>query len=353
MNTQYLKKFKGNLISTFVDNFPDLYNDMKNSEHGLDPFNLSKFHLEGDVWTHTMMVLSHAETELGSICALLHDIGKPKSRIVKKDLQRTVFANHEGLGFFMLNDILHIFDLDKESEKIVKMVVALHGSFRCGTMEEFIELTAGLDEKTLRVLVELLYCDSNGRINFDSGIWKWNIEDILYSGYREYYLDELQEENLRKHKTVTFLIGLPCSGKTTFLENNNLGEVFSRVALIEKHGKGHNYDDKFAYFQKPRHTQELNVLFDKHLESLYRGDNDVVIDMTNLRESKRNKMLKKFTSRGFKANAMVFSSTVNECVENNKLFEGENVSWDEVFKMAKLFTFPLFGKNKFNNIEII
>jgi predicted kinase len=62
----------------------NLVNEMKNSNHSaiLDEPNL--FHLEDDVWTHTMMVSQRAEmydvSKINKICALLHDCGKPLSR---------------------------------------------------------------------------------------------------------------------------------------------------------------------------------------------------------------------------------------------------------------------------------
>jgi len=347
-----LKKYKAALIEVFVENFPELYIKMKNSEHGIDKFKPSKYHLEGDVWTHTMMVLGHAQTELGSVAALLHDIGKPFTRIVK-DETRTIFSCHEGFGFFMLNDILPVFDLSPEEETIIKTVVALHGSFRSGDLNEFIEYTYGLDEDTITVLVDLLNSDSNGRINFDSGIWSHDIEDVLYSGYREFFVSHMNDENSRKTKTVTFLIGLPGSGKSTYLSENDLGKVLSRDDIIEMHGKGKTYEDKYAFFEKSRNKQELNVLFDKKVIELYSNKDDVVVDMTNIRESLRNKLLKKFRKRGFKAKAVVFSTSINECINRNTQRKGKVIDEYVIKNNASHFKFPLFGKEYFDEITVI
>lgn len=353
MTKSELKIFKAGLIDMFIKNFPELYVQMKESEHGIDKFNPSQFHLEGDVWTHTMMVLGNTHSELGCVAALLHDIGKPATRHVKEDKNRTVFSNHEGYGFFMLNDMLPVFNLTEDQERIVKTVVALHGSYRSSDLNDFIEKTVGLDDDTLEVLVELLTADSNGRINFDSGIWEHSIEDVLYNGYRECVLEQLQDEMSRKTKTVTFLIGLPGAGKSTYMEQNDLGRVLSRDQLIEDHGKGHTYEDKHAYFKIARNEQELNVLFDKRNEELFSGDTNVVVDMTNVRESLRNKNLRKYRSRGFKTKAVVFSTSINECVERNKGRDGKTIPREVIDNMAQQFMFPLFGKGGFDEIEVL
>lgn len=348
-----LVNYKADIINVFIDNFPSLYVSMKESEHGIDKFTPSPYHAEGDVWTHTMMVLNNATTKLGSIAALLHDVGKPYCRMVKQESNRTIFSNHEGYGFFMLNDILPIFNLSEDENRMLKTVVALHGSYRFGEFENFIEQTFGLDDKTLELLVELLTCDSNGRLKTDSGIWEHDIEDILYNGCREAFIEFMKDRNSRLNKTVTFLIGLPGAGKSTYLENNNLGEVLSRDELIEQHGKGRNYDEKYAYFKKTRNEQELNVLFDKRNDELFRGDSDVVIDMVNVRESTRNKILKKYKVRGFKARAVVFSTSISQCAKNTKGRLGKNIPVSAIDNNAKQFKFPLFGKDLFDEIVVI
>lgn len=353
MNTLELKQYKAGLVDLFIETYPELYIQMKKTEHGLDEFTPSKYHMEGDVWTHTMMVLNNATTKLGSISALLHDIGKVHCRYIKENLDRPIFSEHEGYGFFILNEVLPVFNLSDEENTMVKTAIALHGSFRNIELNDFIEQTYGLDDETLTLLVELLSSDSNGRIQFDNGIWAHDIEDVLFSGYRESFIEFMKGENSRKDKTVTFLIGLPGAGKSTYMKENNLGEVLSRDELIEQHGKGHNYDDKFAYFKKARHEQELNVLFDKRNEELFRGDSDVVIDMVNVRESLRNKNLKKYKNRGFKVKAVVFSTSIEQCVKNNKNRDGKNIPKSVIDNNARQFKFPVFGKNSFDEIEVI
>lgn len=81
------------LVSWFQTEFKDLVKSMKNCSHHYDEDNLNAYHLEGDIFTHTMMVYKTAEllsndNDLVKWSTLLHDIGKPRSmEIVEKHVE--------------------------------------------------------------------------------------------------------------------------------------------------------------------------------------------------------------------------------------------------------------------------
>ena len=66
------------LLTFFTSKYPNLVQDMKNSDHG-NEFGLNPFHMEGDIFTHSIMVLKEAENaqDIHKYAAILHDIGKP------------------------------------------------------------------------------------------------------------------------------------------------------------------------------------------------------------------------------------------------------------------------------------
>jgi CRISPR/Cas system-associated endonuclease Cas3-HD len=85
----------------------DLVDAMRNTSHHFSAKHLSPWHLEGDVWVHSMLVLqayakseSPADASVG-LTALLHDIGKPKAAKVLPHRQRVVFQGHESYSAWM------------------------------------------------------------------------------------------------------------------------------------------------------------------------------------------------------------------------------------------------------------
>lgn len=81
------------IVKWFQLNFPELTKDMHDCSHHYDEDNLNAYHLEGDIFTHTMMVYKIAEllsndNDLVKWSTLLHDIGKPRSmEIVEKHVE--------------------------------------------------------------------------------------------------------------------------------------------------------------------------------------------------------------------------------------------------------------------------
>ena len=53
---------KHTLIKWFQENYPDLVKAMSESSHHYSKEILNKYHLEGDVWTHTCMVLNEVSS---------------------------------------------------------------------------------------------------------------------------------------------------------------------------------------------------------------------------------------------------------------------------------------------------
>jgi len=78
------------ILEKFLDN-KELVENMMNCDHA-EPGEHNPYHLEGDVWTHTMMVYSHADNYNSLIMALCHDIGKVLTRNVNNG--KVTFYGH-------------------------------------------------------------------------------------------------------------------------------------------------------------------------------------------------------------------------------------------------------------------
>lgn len=89
------------------------------------------YHSEGDVFTHTMLVLDKAQhTVVAQLSALLHDIAKPKCKEVlpqeNDNPPRIKFIGHEKIGSNMTEEILARIGFDSETVRKVKKIVSLH-----------------------------------------------------------------------------------------------------------------------------------------------------------------------------------------------------------------------------------
>ncbi|MDF2539817.1 MAG: hypothetical protein K0S76_2838 [Herbinix sp.] len=91
-----------------------------------------KHHPEGNVWNHTMLVLDEAakvrnqSKEEASFmwAALLHDIGKPDTTIMRKG--RLTSYDHDKIGAKLCQDFLHVFTNDEEFIQRVEGLVRYH-----------------------------------------------------------------------------------------------------------------------------------------------------------------------------------------------------------------------------------
>ena len=81
-----------------------------------------QFHPEGDVWTHTLMMLDglQAPTPTLALGVLLHDVGKPRTFTVR---ERIRFDNHVEVGAMMADEICKRLRLSgRDTERVVELV---------------------------------------------------------------------------------------------------------------------------------------------------------------------------------------------------------------------------------------
>ncbi|MDF2879554.1 MAG: cca [Clostridiaceae bacterium] len=105
--------------------FPELY-EMINCPQN------PKYHPEGDVWNHTMLVLDKAsklkdsslDSEIFMLSALLHDIGKPKSTQIIDD--KITSNGHEKIGVEIAKSLLERITNDKRIIEGVLNIIENH-----------------------------------------------------------------------------------------------------------------------------------------------------------------------------------------------------------------------------------
>lgn len=127
------------------------------------------YHPEGDVFTHTMLLLSHLETPSESLAfgCLLHDVAKPLC--FRRHGERVTFYGHTEIGAAMAEDILKRLKRGRAAWERVSYLVRNHlrhvqaPEMRLSTLKRFLR-EEGIDE-----LLELARIDalsSNGDLRY-------------------------------------------------------------------------------------------------------------------------------------------------------------------------------------------
>ncbi|NBS54842.1 CCA tRNA nucleotidyltransferase [bacterium] len=88
-------------------------------------------HPEGDVWTHTRLLLTHLKhpSPVLALSALLHDVGKPRTSRTEPS-GRIRFFGHEGVGARMAEEILRRLRFSNEQIEAVVACIANHMAFK-------------------------------------------------------------------------------------------------------------------------------------------------------------------------------------------------------------------------------
>ena len=109
-----------------------------------------EYHPEGDVWTHTLMLLEQLDHPTATLAlgALLHDVGKPPAFRVAGRIR---FDGHVEQGVRMAHDILHRLRFSRDDMEQVEALVGNHMRFKDvhrmkdSTLKRFLRLP-GFDE---------------------------------------------------------------------------------------------------------------------------------------------------------------------------------------------------------------
>lgn len=345
------------IIYWFQLEFPDLVKDMKESEHTTNKPN--PYHLEGSVWTHCMMVCQEARYDSiqNKLAALLHDLGKPKTRnaIERENIQKSTFYGHEGVSFWLAIEPLNRLEglgciTAKEKEEILQMI-SLHGMLfqkiqnTNGKLEEYkaeeiVNLFETEDE--FHRFIKQCKNDMEGRFYLEERpAGKLGVDLYNSETWRKYkkLRPEFPKDSKETQKTLTVLVGLPASGKSTYLIGRS--NIVSRDEFIIQKGLelGLSYSEVFKTLSIKEQDEITSKTFNRFNE-LVREGVDIVIDMTNMSKKTRNRWS---VPKGYNRCCIIFATSLDEIKRRNierNLKENKFIPESVFTSMMTSFTVP-------------
>jgi predicted kinase len=394
----------------FQVEFTDLWSDMEQSTHAAVPGEPNPYHLEGSIATHTMMVCQRAEIDevhkLNKICALLHDIGKPKAmetipfetkkpvhsesnelrnagmndgkdsgmnREVPKSGLKKHFRGHEGLSFYLAIEPLNrLKDLGVLTQKEVKdclIIISMHGTLfdnisEDGEMkkegkvfEKFGNTEQGLF--LFERYVSQVRCDSLGRFftskdGRKNNALKLGTEIFTKEQFKEYFNNKKMSQPKQKEADITVLIGAPGSGKSTYLNRRiyapeSVPVVISRDNELldfakEKFGSYITYSEAWHKLSEEDH-KEIDKNYKTKFENAKRERKNIVADLTNMSNKTQRKWTNSVSDDYFKV-AIVFATEYNEIfkrLEKREKEENKIIPKAVIAQMMKGFMVPNYS----------
>ncbi|MFN7293024.1 MAG: AAA family ATPase [Pirellula sp.] len=215
----------------------------------------AEWHSEGDVWTHTRLVLvqltelmewndlsKHDQTVL-TFTALFHDVAKPLTTEIDPETGRVRSPNHAVKGELVARNVLRGLGCDLITREQISRLVRYHGrpaflSERAEPVHEVVRLSWLVNNQLLYLFA---VADTRGR-DTDAmdrpeenlHYWRMQAEElgcldqpyVFHSDHARFMFLRRQSSNLYyiPHEdfscTVTLVSGLPGSGKDTWLCKN-------------------------------------------------------------------------------------------------------------------------------------
>lgn len=347
---------KQEIINWFYNNYPNVVQNMKYCNHYHSNGTPNPFHMENDVWTHTMMVLDKVPNDINLIfTAILHDIGKVNTR-VEKQSGRVSFRLHENISTYISIEILNKAKLEFDIDVIkILHIINWHGDLwknkDVNSIDHrHLDQKYGTDLHMFRDLVQFTKADAFGRIYAEEFLEEEIKLIDLFDHLENYSPYNTMEYYERGHKKeVVCMIGISGSGKSTWIQNNI---PHYKVVGVDKFfdAKKSNYDH--IMYEKVIEKFHIKALAEmkEYINNVDNVDN-VVIDMTNVSKEMRRKKMCQFPVTKYHKKAVVFLTSMEKLMSQNKNREGKNIPIEVINNQIMNFELPSY--DEFDEIEYI
>ncbi len=338
-------------IEFLCNKYPNLVAKMKKSEHAFieygDVISHNPYHLEGSIWSHTLMVCKVAElynmSENVKIACLLHDIGKIYAR-QQTDKRKVAFYGHAGYSFFMAIEILNkiskeLHYLSKEDKIEILSLIALHSEFlELRDKEDKIKQVFRNNKDLYHKALDVFFCDSNGRY-FSTDTDKISLTQGMLNEYKNIDVEKIEYGfPLLKDRRMTILCGLPCSGKSTTAQRyKDIGfTIISRDDIVMELSGKEKYDEAWKIVDQ----NKVDKIEQQRFSQAIKENKNIVIDKTNLSRKNRRKYISALPDN-YIVDCLIFATPYDEIMERNTQREGKTIPKSVYFDMMKSFCLPL------------
>jgi len=343
------------ILKRFHEKHFDLVRAMRESDHNYSFDDLNPYHLEGDVWTHTMMVFNYAVSKKFPkevvFAALFHDIGKPFARNVKKKdngKNYVSFHGHDGISFYLCLDVMRSTYADVLSEEEIETIARLVANHSVlyswqndkNDKDGWVREAFAGDSAFLSYLSMLVEADSQGRICERPS----RVDD--FRKYRD-FVTHPESKIKTDQPTLTVLVGAPCSGKSTWVKEHAAGDevIISSDDIVEEIGVGETYNEKFNSVD----FKEIESIMMSRFHKAVKEKKNIIVDRTNMSKKSRRRFVA--TANGYHKRAVVFFTDKKEIVlreVRRHHVEKKSIPDKTYEQMMKAFSFPL--KDEFDAI---
>jgi predicted kinase len=303
-----MKDIHSSVIADFIKNFPYIVYTLKTCEHGVDLIKPNKYHIEGDVWTHTCIAyqslryinefvdLDDDSKLIACIATLCHDLGKPYvKQITKKNYFR--FIGHEKRSvqefiklskYFFYKYKLSCLDLYN-----IQLIINAHSVYWQHKNINDVVKFLNYNNTLLDIYKIVCTADMRGQI---TDVPK---NDSLISTVFE---TNMPFEKNDYDKEFVILVGCPAAGKDSFITNSDKysSDKYSIVSFdqirIDLYTKefgdtSDNYDTLYKkaweYCNNKKYNLE-DIMFNDYISKIY---HNVIISNTNLTIKSRKRLI--------------------------------------------------------------
>lgn len=336
------------LLQIMENKFPELVTLLKTTSHNIPSVGyVCKHHQEENIWEHIQLMFDYYKEDNIDVqlAILLHDIGKVYSRQIVQtndDKYKPIFAGHGSYSTLMCGSILNMlqteYSIQPRNLSNVLKVINWHDDIwrnefslnhYTKSTSEFLKLFAEIDAMGV-ISPEELKKES-------LGIIAKNFSDIdLIQDIEETIKDESKPH-------LIYLVGVPCSGKTsfinTYLKGYNNYTICSSDELIRKLSimYGLTYQDIFNNKELMRkvtkeHRDNLNRLFSDH--------KNIIIDRTNINRDIRKEFLRIAKENNYFIEAYVIIPNLNDIFDRNSKRIEKNMSIHTLYNFIMKLTIP-------------
>jgi predicted kinase len=302
------------LLKAFQEWNPALVEQMKNCSHHYSHRHLNQYHLEDDVWTHTMLVYNQIRNMIGdhhknrytfyqAIIALCHDIGKVYTRHAPKVGKIAMY----GHAFASIQDTIEFinylfrkrydFELgidttDWDTYYYVLTIISNHMDYMMNSKDR--DSLVNNDDILYMFAETFMYCDKKGSFSADNTaiMPKRIIVSENENDSDPITLDELW--NVRDEHNIIMMAGPPGSGKdfvsSTFFPTHHIVSFDNiRMRKYDEYlstkgekvfDRKNTYKEAFEYCNS--YNIDLNAEMLSEIDKLFNVGKKVIICNTNM-----------------------------------------------------------------------